>query len=473
MKDPRMDGTLGAVGERVARAKPLAMEIERDLVGAAMECLRAKGARRLAVPHRRTTALAFAALLVLAVGAAWIVQKRGEPGRLLALAEAATLATPSHVVQSIYQGDGKLVERAEVWSGPEGDSYVDGWTAGESGRQLSLERKREKIQWTWGPTKTEYQLHWSGSGMGEHTADALGSAERAVRKAADYIDMGGVQLGGLQLLAIAQIKASDGKLTVREAWGNLEGKDVRIIEISATPGQRGQSAPGTAMKAWYYLTPDGSRLVRQVTTFLPAGTPPFTVDAWPIEYDTELPASVFDFQIPEGAAVTFEGEKIKPVWESMDGAEKQQIRETVLGLGRAWAAGDADGFCKYYDFAAGLEYGVKGKFTAKWLRAYWTDMVRRQARRWREDQVFFDYAFGTAKPPSEALAFWSIYPGPPVHGDHWVVYGATPSTEPGIMVLARERVVDRRGAVQEHGTHMFLRKIAGRYRVILWRPPFD
>ena len=468
MRDPMKDGALEAVGEKVARAKPQAMEIERDLVAAAMEDARVPRARRLAVRHRRTTALAWIALVVVVVGTAWIVQRRGEPGRLLALAEAATVAMPSHEVVSVYEGEGKLLEKAEVWMGPEGDEYAEVWSSGH-GQQLSLARKRENIQWSWDVTKREYELNWLASGMSGREAETSAAAERAVRKAGG-IDMGGVQLGLLQGLAIAQMRASGGKLSVHESRGELAGRDVRVIDIAtAPPAQGGRS---TAMVASFYVAADGSRLVRQVTRFVGADRRSATVDIWPIEYDAKAPASMFEFRIPEGATVVFEGRKISPVWEKMDDAEKQQIRETVLGLGKAWAAGDAEGFCQHFDFSAGLEYGVKGKFTADQMRQNWVDMVRSRVGQWREDRIFFDYAFGTARPPGEALAFWSIYPGPPAHGDHWVAYRARPSVEPGIMVLARERVVDRNGAVMEHGTHMFLRKIAGQYKVILWSPPF-
>jgi hypothetical protein len=40
------------------------------------------------------------------------------------------------------------------------------------------------------------------------------------------------------------------------------------------------------------------------------------------------------------------------------------------------------------------------------------------------------------------------------------------------MVLAREKVTDNKGQVRELGTQLFLKKIGGQYKVILWRPPF-
>ncbi len=396
MKDPVMDEALGKVAERVAMARPAEMTLERDLVAAAMERARSLGQRRVAVPRKRTTALAWAALVVLAVGAAWVMQRKGEPARLLAMVEAASLVMPSHQVETVRIGEGELIERIDIWSGPGGDVYVEIHQP-KTPRTFALERKSENITWAWDVTKRRYELNWPADWLAGMMDKNLEAADAAIRRAAGNIDLHAVELNDFQRMVITHMRASGGKLTVREDRGKLEGEDVRIAKISVEPQTTGKD--WAAMTAWFYLTPDRSRLLRQVTRYEGEEMQPTTVDFYPIEYGPRAPASTFKLDIPRGAEVVCRGEKIKPVWETMSEAEKAEIRDTVLGLGQAWSAGDVEKFCQYYDFGAGLQYGVKGKFTAKQLRAHWTDWVRRRAGRGGEDRIFFDYAFGASKPP--------------------------------------------------------------------------
>ena len=99
-------------------------------------------------------------------------------------------------------------------------------------------------------------------------------------------------------------------------------------------------------------------------------------------------------------------------------------------------------------------------------------MVTNQKGRWADYQLTVDYGFGTPEPPVMALMFWSIYRKKPQSGGGWHLYGQEPSKEPGIVVLAGVKVTDDDGETRELGTELFLKKIHGEYKVILWRPPF-
>jgi hypothetical protein len=223
----------------------------------------------------------------------------------------------------------------------------------------------------------------------------------------------------------------------------------------------------------YFLTPDGSRLVREVVTqHSEDGTVDRTIEKWPIEYDTEPPASLFELNIPKGAKVTFRGHSIDPIWETMPEPQQRRIREAALSLANAYNAGDFEEFARHYDFAAGLEYGVKGKFTAKVIREHWARMVKRQTGRWADHEFTVDYAFGTARPPYLAHTFWSIYRKNPQSDGNWILYREKPSEEPGIVVLARVEVTEHGGKARTLGTQLFLKEIGGQYKVILWNPPF-
>ena len=186
-----------------------------------------------------------------------------------------------------------------------------------------------------------------------------------------------------------------------------------------------------------------------------------------------MPASLFELEFPAGAKITFEGKEIDPLWEYMDGAERQTIIDTVQAVAEAWRTGNFEELEKHYDFAAGLEYGGKGKWTAEGRRERWRRDVERQPERWAEQELTVDYGFGTCEPPAMALSNWGIYRENPQSGDGWILYRQEPSTEPGIIVLARVKVTDHEGETRELGTQLFLKEIAGEYKVILWRPPFS
>jgi hypothetical protein len=259
-----------------------------------------------------------------------------------------------------------------------------------------------------------------------------------------------------------------GRLAVTERTATLEGKRAKVVKTVGTLPGPNDHMPPVAIDS--YLSPDGSRLLRQTTSLLGPSSGS-TIDTYPIEYDTVSPASLFELKLPAGARVVFENRQIDPVWETMPETEKQQVTAAVEGLADGWRTGDFDGFSKYYDFAAGLQYGVKGKWTAEQLRELWRGLVQEQPSRWRGDALTVDYVVGTAEPPAMALQFWSIYTKmgsqQPRH-----VYRDKPSTEPGLLVLAREQVTDQRGNKQELRTRLFMKKIGGQYKVILWRPPF-
>ncbi|GAI80943.1 unnamed protein product, partial [marine sediment metagenome] len=106
------------------------------------------------------------------------------------------------------------------------------------------------------------------------------------------------------------------------------------------------------------------------------------------------------------------------------------------------------------------------------IREYWKGMVARQKGRWADYQLTVDYGFGSAVPPPLGLGFFSIYRQNPQSGAGWHLYRQEPTQEPGIVVLARVSVTDKNGETQRLRTHLFLKKLQGEYKVILWRPPF-
>ena len=183
------------------------------------------------------------------------------------------------------------------------------------------------------------------------------------------------------------------------------------------------------------------------------------------DYDTHPPDSLFTLKIPEGAKVIFRGDRIEPLWETMSDSEKGEIRDVISGLAKARNAGDFQEFSRFFDPGPAVEYG-KSRWTAAELRKIWSDKVSHHPGRWQDDQIIFDYAFGTAKPPEWALHYWSIYElrTKSPDGGTQVHYRSGP---PGITVLARERVTDKQGKINELGTLFFLRKLGGEYKVIV------
>ena len=259
---------------------------------------------------------------------------------------------------------------------------------------------------------------------------------------------------------------------IESTTGEFKGQKVRILSVHGR-------LPEETLYIEFFLTPDLGRMVRvRQACYDENGERQWTADTWPIEYDMTPPATL-QTQIPRDETIIFNAgsishhwEDIDPVWEYMDDAERQEITDRVLAFADAWQAGDFEEFAKYYDFHAGLEYGVKGKFTAQEIRKHWERMVTRQKGRWADYQLTVDYGFGSAVPPPLALGFFSIYRQNPQSGAGWHLYRQEPTQEPGIVVLARVSVTHNNGKTQQLCTQLFLKKLQGEYKVILWRPPF-
>jgi len=259
---------------------------------------------------------------------------------------------------------------------------------------------------------------------------------------------------------------------MKSTTGEFKGQKVTIFTVDA-------GLPEATLHIEFFLTPDSSRMVRvRLVCYDENGERQWTADTWLIEYDMTPPATL-QTQIPRDETIIFNAgsishhwEDIDPVWEYMDDAERQEISDRVLALADAWQAGDFEEFAKYYDFHAGLEYGVKGKFTAEQIRESWKGMVARQKGRWADYQLTVDYGFRSAAAPPLALGFFSIYRQNPQSGAGWHLYRQEPTQEPGLVVLARVSVTDKNGETQQLRTQLFLKKLQVEHKVILWRPPF-
>jgi len=455
--------------EALGRSAPPALAPVHDLAAAALQRARSQPAHGARLSRRGAKALVSVALAsaIVAVGV-WALTRPPGPGQLLAIIEAATLERPTHEVQSVYDSQGRLRSRTEAWRSPGDDDYSEYQNADPPKHQTFLFRSGQGVYWVHDLDTGTYELVW-------RTVDPCGMEQKMLR-AAGEVNLPGASSEGLRFV-IGWLRLQHAKLTVREKDGKLQGKDVKIVEIRATPppapAEKGSGVLSEPVSVHCYLTPDRSRSVREVVTItMMVGGSPWTIDTWPIEYDTSPPPSLFELRPPKDATVLFRGQKVNPVWETMSDGEKQRVQAVVQNLARAWATGDFAEFCRYYDFGAGLEYGVKGKFTAQQIRQDWAGMVARQPERWRNDEIVFDYAVQATEPPQLAMSFWSIYPKRGASLGTMRLYRNTPSTEPGLLVLAREKVTDQSGRADEHGTLMFLKRIGGQYKVIMWRPPF-
>jgi hypothetical protein len=448
-----------ATGRALGLAAPEPLRLRREL---ASEALR----RAPVAPHARSRLVASGAgALLIAAVCAWALLGPLAAERLLAMVQAATLNRPTHDVTRVYDGQGRLLQRIESWHSAAGDSYSEVRDAG-GGRQTILSRPSGNILWLRKETG-DWEVVW-GAADGPRM-------QRASRAAAAGIDLSKDACEQLRRWIGTLAAAGAGPTVSREA-GAAEGWEGRIVQIEAKvapPAGEGGAveAPG-ALRIRCYLSPDGARLQRVLVRALVAGELRLLADVWPIEYDTRPAPALFAPELPPDAGVLFRGDRVDPVWERMDSAQRRVVRELVRRLGEAWAAGDFQAFSDEYDFSAGLRYGVKGKLTAEQIRDGWRGMLKRQQGRWRTDELIFDYAVGTTKPPSPAMDFWSIHAtrGASTKGYH--VYGDAPSSEPGLLVLGRERVSDQEGRVRELGTMLFIKRLDGRYRAILWRPPF-
>ncbi len=430
--EPREVARLTGLVSRTLRAKPL-------LIGAA--------------------ALVTLTLFGVAVG----LVKRSTGLGVLAIVEAATAVRPSHMVTRILDGSGAQTFRLETWRCPDGKCYVECRDLISGTRGIQLFRRRQNISWQHELGTNEYRLSWGGHG-----------ASDLYRLISGDIDHGGLPalLSEDSVLAVRRKLFGVSIVSVRQTTAEWHGQNVRIFDIETTPAhiRRDDRFSGRS-EFKYFLTLDLRRMVREVCTLYDENGERLHIqDSWPIEYDT-LPPESLQVQIPKDAKATFRGREIDPVWEYMDQAERGEITHTVLALAEAWRNGDFEEFEKYYDFRAGLEYGVNGKFSPEEIRKYWEAMVTSQKGRWAEYQLIVDYGFGSAVPPDIALRFFSVYRKNPQSGVGWHLYREEPTEEPGIVVLARVKVTDHDGETRELGTQLFLRETHGEYQVILWRPP--
>jgi len=389
--------------------------------------------------------------------------------RLFSVVEAATKEQPSHVLTRTCDSAGKLLYRTEIWLAPNGDRYAQEEYPIPGMRVNRWSRRGCNIAWQNEVGTSEYLLSWSRT------------YEDEARQQVAALDLPTVPTRDDLWLMLGFVVGQGGHKVVEQSdkMAQFKGQKVRIVEIKTKPSSATLAAHPCPqlVRSWlfrYYLTADSARVVRLLATICDEkGDAWQTHEVWPIDYDAQPPAELFEVDFPKGAAVLFEGKEIDPLWEYMDGGERQTIIDTVQAVAEAWRNGDFEEFEKHYDFAAGLEYGVKGKWTAEARRERWKWRVEREPERWAQQELIVDYGFATCEPPALALSNWSIYREKPQEGDGWILYRQEPSTEPGIIVLARVKVTDHEGETRELGTQLFLKKIGGEYKVILWRPPFS
>lgn len=451
--------------EAVHAVAPTALAIERDLASDILECVGASRAGDLSRTHRvrRLTVGAAAALILVALAVGLITRSHG-PNAVLSIVEAATAVRPSHMVIRIFDGSGTPTAILETWRCPGGKRYTECRDLISGTRTIHLSREGANILWVHEVGTNEYKLTWGGHAPEELfgvRSDDIKHPGLPRLISEDSLMAGVHKLFGMSIVSVQQ---------TQEQW---HGQKVRIFDIQVTPSRRPDDSRFRGKSEFkYFLTPDLRRLVRELWILYDEnGERSYIQDSWPIEYDVQPPESL-QIQVPRDAKATFRGRDIDPLWEYIDQAEREKITQAVLALAHVWRKGDFEEFAKHYDFRAGLEYGVKGKFTAEQMREHWRFMVTQQQGRWADYQLTVDYGFGTPEPPAMALTFWNIYRKRPQSGGGWHLYGQEPSKEPGIVVLAGVKATDHDGETRELGTQLFLKKIHGEYKVILWRPPF-
>ncbi len=471
---------MNSCAEAVHAATPAALAIERDLASGVLERLGASRSNDTSRTRRLPSfTVRAAALVIIAALAVWFVTRPQHRNSLLSIVEAAAAVPATHSVQSLTDASGREVLRTEVWRWSNGNSYVATEDLAEGVHAIWMFRKAWNIAWTHVVGTNEYKLLW-------HQAVHV-DYEQRIRQRMTQLDLhlpdacGSVSGPVLALLREPAV----GTLKINSTTGEFNGQKVTIFSVDARlPEVRDASIASTSrhmqsLRIEYFLTRNLSQLVRAKLVFYDEnGEPQWTAETWPIEYDVTPPATL-QTQIPRDETIIFNAgsishhwEDIDPLWEYMDDAERQEITDRVLALADAWQAGDFEQFAKYYDFHAGLEYGVKGKFTAEEIREHWKGMVARQKGRWADYQLTVDYGFRSAAAPPMALGFFSIYRQNPQSGAGWHLYRQEPTQEPGLVVLARVSVTHKNGETQQLRTQLFLKKLQGEYKVILWRPPF-
>ncbi len=457
---------LEAVAETLRAAAPPALETERDLVRAAMQQIAVRPERRglRLRPAYRLVAWAAAALVVIAA-AMLVLPRPSRSSRLLAVVEAAMADQPTHEVNRTFGADGSILKRVETWISASGDWYYEVQDFARGTRETWLRRAGNGISWHYNVDEGEYALHWD--------AARSPSPPLAIQPRASDESIPGVRSPEV-LWALALLRSGGIPFEVSDRQGRLHGQDTRIIEVTfqLPPEEDGGKSRGPAAHRCY-LTPDGSRLIGQTATWPPIGQgEPARFEMYPIDYDTAPPPSLFQVNVPEGARVTYTHEPIDRIWEVMSGAEQDTIRRTAEGFLQAWTNGDVEAFDSYCDFAAGLQYGVKGKFTAEEIGERSAELVVEQKGRFAEQQWTMDYAYETTRPPGMSMSHWHIHRENPQSDGNWILFRQQPIEEPGIAVLARGRVTTHEGDTGNLGMYLFLKEIEGRYKVVLWRPPY-
>ena len=463
------------IAKQVETATPSVGPAARSLEESIMRSLpphRLTGARQGERTWRLAGLLAGAGVL-LALG--WLLHSRPGSIDIIAVVEAATKVQPTHRVMRVFDATGTAIFLAELWRYPDGATYSENHDLVSGERTVWFNRPRDHVSWTHELGTNEYDLLWTTPMPIEENRHDLGDTPLPPVLTSEH----STAVGWLHEIGALTI------LNVTEAQKQWHGQTVQVFHVEAKPSQAKDTPVQlgdrfTRCEFTYFLTPDLGRLVcvRQ-TYYNQDGGKKWTYDIWPIEYNNVEPPVPQHAQLPLDGSAVFSAhslwqqwEEIDPVWEYMDEGEKQEIVKTVLALGDAWREGDFEEFARHYDFRAGLEYGVKGKWTAERIREHWQGMVTRQPGRWADQQLTVDYGFASPKPPPMALGFFSIYRENPQSGDGWHLYRQQPSQEPGIVVLARVKVTEHDGQTRELRTRLFVKKINGEYKVILWRPPF-
>jgi len=457
---------LRAVAETVRAAGPPSVETERGLAREAMGqiAVRPEGqGLRLRSPYRLVAGAAAAVVIIAA--AILAVPRPSRLSRLLAVVEAAMAERPTHEVTRTFDADGNIVARVETWTSASGDQYCESEDFARGTRETWLRRAANGISWQYKAQKDEYALHWL-------PVPPEPPAKVPAPPPPDA-SIPGVRSPEV-LWQLMFLRSAGISFEVSDRQGRLHGQDARIIDVTfeLPPDDEGGKSRGSALFRCY-LTPDGSRLIGQTATWPPVGQgEPARFEMYPIEYDTEPPASLFEVNVPEGARATHSHEPIDRLWEVMSAAEQEAIRKTAEGFLQAWADGNVEAFESYCDFAAGLQYGVKGKFTAEKILERSTELVAEQKGRFAEQQWTMDYAYETTRPPSMSMAHWHIHRKNPQSDGNWILFRQKPIEEPGVAVLASGQVTTHEGDTGNLGMYLFLKQIEGRYRVVLWRPPF-
>ena len=465
----RQWGALGRFAASVRRATPPALGGHRDVVADAMARIAYTPPRS----SRRVRWLARAAAAAIMIAAAlWLTTRPPGKRALLAQVEAALAIEPSYRVWSRYDSSGKLASRSEVWQLADGGRYQRN-LVGAPG--LAMRTCPGAHVWWRRDADGKYEVGWHGGN------DVDASWRDFIQRAEESAEQAGIspQVGGETrfLLGVA-LANSDELAEATETWGELDGRRTRVIHLRTR-----STIPVERIRQWHdvdvtlYLDPATDRALRITTSLAgPRETEPYTTDEYPIRYDIEPPASL-SMTIPEGTVAamyggTYSGDMVDPVWEHMSEEDRAGIAQTVQAALGAWSRGDWDEFQRHWDFAGILDYGVKGKFTPEEFREQWQSQVEQQRGRWEDTDVRVDYAVATAQPPRMALEYWSIEREGLPAGEGWVKYRDEPTTEPGLAVFASLSGTEAGGEVHTPGTVVFLKRIGGEYKLILWQPPF-